>query len=281
MVRKTAFSQDQALELGAVAQRVGFRPLFLPKVLAQPPLDAVAAGDVPFSDIVAGADSDISPTSDDRPFFYQFERGIPADLRPLLWVLAGVVLAGGVLLAVGQRQLTPARLRLSPLYFAALGAGFMMVEVAVIQQSRLFLGHPALAVATVLAVLLVGGGLGSGLAGRIFPRHAGSLPPGPSALVALLVILWTLVWPPLSHLALSAALPLRILLVAGSPAAPGIGHGHAFSFGSALRRPGRRWASRPGLGRQRGDDRGGIGRRHHPGHAGRVPLGAAGRRLPL
>jgi len=42
-----------------------------------------------------------------------------------------------------------------------LGAGFILVEVALMQRFTVFLGNPVLAVATVLAALLVSSGLGS------------------------------------------------------------------------------------------------------------------------
>jgi hypothetical protein len=49
-------------------------------------------------------------------------------------------------------------------YFAALGAAFMLVEIALIQRFTIFLGEPAFAVATVLSILLVSSGLGSWMA---------------------------------------------------------------------------------------------------------------------
>ena len=44
LVGKRAFTEDDSLALGSIARQVGFTPLLLPHVLAQPPLDAVAAG---------------------------------------------------------------------------------------------------------------------------------------------------------------------------------------------------------------------------------------------
>jgi hypothetical protein len=235
LVRKEPFSPDEARELGVVARQVGFAPLFLPGVLAQPPLDAVEGGQMTFSDIVERAGSDISPTSDDRPFFYQFERGIPSSLQPLLAVLAAVVLLGGAGIAVAQRRLQPIALRWAPLYFAALGAGFMLVEIAIIQQVRLFLGHPTLALTTVLAVLLVAGGLGSGLAGRLFrgPGGAGgvALPAWPALAVALLVLAWIVAWPWLNRTFLTASPPVRVLVVVVCLAPLGLVMGMPFPLG--------------------------------------------------
>ncbi len=51
-------------------------------------------------------------------------------------------------------------------YFAALGAGFMFVEIALMQKFVLFLGHPIYAVTVVLTSLLAFAGVGSLVAGR-------------------------------------------------------------------------------------------------------------------
>ncbi len=68
------------------------------------------------------------------------------------------------------------------LYFGALGLGFLLVEIPLIQRFILFLGYPTLALAAVLAGLLFWSGLGSLLAPRLAWR---------TALVALLLILAT------------------------------------------------------------------------------------------
>jgi hypothetical protein len=191
MIGRQPFSRDDSLVYGAVARQVGFTPLYLPHVLARPPLDRVEAGTLTFANIIADAETDISPPTDDRPFFYQFERGIPADLRPLLIALSGLVVAGGGILIFRQRTIPSADVRWSPIYFASLGAGFMLVEITIIQQSRLFIGHPTLALTTVLAVLLIGGGIGSWLAGWLKVQS----PRWPLLGVLFTVALWMLLWP--------------------------------------------------------------------------------------
>jgi hypothetical protein len=216
LVRNAPFSRDDALSIGAVALDVGFTPLFLPGVLAQPPLDAVVAGEQSFGDIVANATTDIAPTTDDQPFFYQFERGVPEALRPLLWILAGVVAAGGLVLLWAQRNVRPLTARWSPLYFAGLGVGFITIEVALIQQTRLFLGHPTLAITAVLATLFVGGGIGSGLAGRLTGSAEDHLLAWPSFLVVLLTLLWIGLWPRLNEQFLATEQTLRLTVVIAS-----------------------------------------------------------------
>lgn len=236
IVRNTPFTAEDSLALGSVARRIGFVPLFLPQVLAQPPLDAVEAGDVTYDDIIADADSDIAPTTDDRPFFYQFERGVPANLRPLLIALALLIVAGAVLIIPLQRKATTLFARWSPLYFAALGLGFMALEVGIIQQTRLFLGHPTLTVTTILATLLVVGGLGSGAAGRLLPP-SGRLPAWPALAVAGLAVAWTVLWPFLSQRFLAAERTLRVAVVIASVAPLAFFMGMPFPLG--LRHVGR------------------------------------------
>lgn len=166
LIQDRPFNREEGLALAGVAAQVDFVPLFVPHVAGDPTLTALLAGEASLAALIAASPSDISATTDDRPFFYQFERGVPAALRPLLAGLGAVLLLGLVGLGLSQRRVAAPVPRYAPLYFAALGLGFITLELAFIQQTRLFLGHPTLAVTTVLAVLLIGGGLGSGWLAR-------------------------------------------------------------------------------------------------------------------
>jgi hypothetical protein len=216
LVGKSAFTQQESLAIGQIAQQVDFTPLLLPGLVAPAPLDGVASGTVTFDEIVEPMPEDFSPTTDDRPFFYQFERGVPRSLQPLLWGTVGVLAVGSVLLTVRPWGMAAGRWRWSPLYFAALGLGFIMIEIGVIQQTRLFLGHPTLAITTALAALLVGGGIGSGLAGQFWPGNDRTLPAWPALGVILMLGLWALVWPLLSEGLTAAGPALRVLATAAS-----------------------------------------------------------------
>ena len=52
-------------------------------------------------------------------------------------------------------------------YFAALGFGFILIEIAMLQRFTLFLGQPVYTLAAILASLLVFTGIGSALAERL------------------------------------------------------------------------------------------------------------------
>lgn len=210
MIGKQPFTREDSAVYAAIARQVGFQPLYLPEVYAQPPLDAVEAGSQTFDAIVAQSPSDITPSTDNRPFFFQFERGIPADFVPLIVLLTAVVVVGGIVLVFTQSRILSPAARWSPIYFAALGLGFMLVEITLIQQTRLFLGHPTIAVTTALAVLLFGGGVGSLLAGRLGITSARL----PLLGLILVLIVWLILWGSISNSLLGLPQLARIAVVA-------------------------------------------------------------------
>ena len=190
MVRKAPYSRDDVLSIAAVAGRVGFRPLYLPGEWAEPPLADIENGTKSLADVVNEAENAIGPTQDDRPFFFQFERGLSANLNRLVMGALGLSLLALLL----PLALTPAGHRTdrfrNGLYFAGLGLGFMIIEIALMQQTQLVLGHPTLAISVVLATLLIGGGMGSALWGKRI-----SMPSIPLLGIVLGIGFWWLGWP--------------------------------------------------------------------------------------
>lgn len=179
---------------------------------------------------------DISPPSDDRPFFEHYFRwaqlpGVIARLgktwQPfggsgyllVLALLVAAVAAAAALTMLAQRaerNAWPQRQR-AVAYMALVGLAFMLVEMPLLQQFILYLEHPARAAALVLATLLLASGVGSLLAGRA-PLRLGLvllgllIPVGTAALPALVRL--TLVWPLLARagLCVLALAPLGLLM---------------------------------------------------------------------
>lgn len=138
---------------------------------------------------------DLSPPTDDRPFFFYNvpTRRLPEVLRHFralkddnqgLLTLLGLLVVSSVLAAVfvlfplavkrrfeGSAESAlagPRGARLRPLlFFACLGAGFVFVEVSLVQHFVMFLGHPVYALSTVLVALLMWAGIGSLMTGGI------------------------------------------------------------------------------------------------------------------
>jgi hypothetical protein len=182
---------------------------------------------------------DVRPVSDDRPFFFHFFRWrqvpqILADLgrtwQPfggggylvLLAMLAIVTLlsAGLILLplrylARNQPSATPTVPRPAPprgpvfLYFLAIGAGYLFIEIPLLQQAILVLGHPTYALAAVLAGLLVASGAGSLASPRVGRRL-----PAVVAAVAVAAAAAALFLPGAFQACLGFALPVRLAVIA-------------------------------------------------------------------
>lgn len=126
---------------------------------------------------------DITPATDERPYFFDFFKWwtLPELMAIRRAGGAGLLELGSVILVATLIQATALSVMLimAPLwarrrdlaqssqtwriaaYFLALGLGFLFVEIAFIQKFILFLGHPLYAVAVVLTGFLLFAGVGS------------------------------------------------------------------------------------------------------------------------
>lgn len=151
---------------------------------------------------------DITPVTDDRPFFfytvqprdvaqYLLSNGRAADakvnkaVQTLFYALAVSIVAVAVILllpplVLGTKLPREKSVQSFLLYFLAIGAGYILVEVALIQKFVLFLGHPTYALTVVIFSMLVASGLGSFLSHKLVQERSGRL-------IAVLAIAATLV----------------------------------------------------------------------------------------
>ncbi len=184
---------------------LNLQPLYVP-LFYRGAFRSLATGNQTLADFLQGSDYNVGPTTDNRPFFFDLSFGLPeglaAALRYAIMLTLGV-LALALLLRFRRRAGAPvSEVRTSPvagslltLYMALLGIGFMCVEIPLIQRFISILGEPTLAVSVVLGSLLVAGGVGSLVAGRL-PSRRVSLTVIPLA-VAVLAVLAQLVLPTL------------------------------------------------------------------------------------
>ena len=205
---------------------------------------------------------DVSPVGDDRPFFFytvqprdlwNFVRNAnqqSADYKinravPLLFGLMGlsIVVTGLILvlprLVLGSRLPKQKNVVKFLWYFLCLGAGYILVQVALIQKFVLLLGHPTYALTVIVFSMLVASGAGSYLSGRVVADDDTRLMYILTA-VALLVGILAFVSTPLVTAAAGWPLPAKLILttLAVAPAALLMG----MPFPSGLRRLERRHA---------------------------------------
>ncbi len=255
LLKKSPFTDEEVERAEAFARRLGLELLYTPRT--RPPSDLTRLVTTPSpSAFWRDFPSDVSPTTDDSPFFFQTARlGSLVSKRwargewrrtnlgtlvlfGLVGITALLVLAfvlGPLVLVRRRLQGTARRARLPfLLYFACLGAGFIVVEVVLIQRCVLFLGHPAYALTVVLFALLLFSGLGSLLSGRFedaaLVRHLRWAILAVVALVALAVLLLAPLFYALVHL----AAPWRVLVTVATLAPLGLAMGMPMPTGIRL-----------------------------------------------
>ena len=155
--------------------------------LADPMIVPGQRAPAPYADLLAGrktlaAYEDesprlVGPVHDDSPFYFAIERpwGMPPTIARGLfnWLLAPSVLMLALFAGLGKPRRTPAGpYAASIVYFCCLGVGFISVELALLQNLTLLLGHPIFTLSILLFTLLAAGGLGSALSRRVPPRAA-------------------------------------------------------------------------------------------------------------
>ncbi|MGK4004367.1 hypothetical protein WMF31_17160 [Sorangium sp. So ce1036] len=197
---------------------------------------------------------DLTPPTDDRPFFsysvparrlpavlgdLEALRAEHAGLSALLALLAGGsgLLALGVLLPLlagrlGPRAAAPAPRARALLFFAAIGAGFALVGLALVRHALVLLDLPAHELPAVLVVLLVSVGGGGLLTARVAPPAAAGAAATLAALLVAAAALaavglvpltqWSLGLAPFLRAALAVVVLAPVGLLAGSLAPLGV-----------------------------------------------------------
>jgi hypothetical protein len=121
---------------------------------------------------------------------YKINRAVPL-LFELLAVslLATLIILGLPPLVLGARLPHEKPVLRFLLYFLAIGAGYILVEVALIQKFVLFLGHPTYALTVVIFSMLVSSGLGSYCSRRLLGTSDSRLRIALVAAAALLALM--------------------------------------------------------------------------------------------
>ncbi len=250
LVSVIPFSQEDVARMRSICQVLGFRLAVAPGLRGSaPPLLWAAATGEGLAEIARQWPYRLDAPTDNRPFFFNLlslsrlaaaatapHRDVQFEvLKSLLGLLATV--AGLSLLCIAA-PLVFAGAGLRPrrehgtlvVFFAAIGLGFMFVELALLQRLSLFLGHPSYGIGVVLFGLLLSGGSGSYLAGqwprlKSFPGYVllGSL--------SILIALEALALSTVIAFAQPASTPVRVALSLLLLAPPGVLMGMAFPLG--------------------------------------------------
>jgi hypothetical protein len=253
LVSKDPFSYRDLQIMDAIVRKMKFEAILTPWSSRDPVFPKLAAGGDSAS-IGAGLHLKLVPPTDDSPFFFHtlwlrdafrretWEPGEPGSSHGsseaiyILGVLLIVVLVltfACIILPLLLTAAAPTASGATPflLFFACIGFGFMLVEVAQMQRLTIFLGHPTYSLSVVLFALLLSSGLGSYLTRRVDPTRLGT-----AALLRVGLLLGVLglagiVTMPAIHASQQLTTPLRILTAAGQLFPLGLFMGMAFPWG--------------------------------------------------
>lgn len=233
------FSNEEVKAFEAVARERNYRILLSPS----------ESWDITTSQIAGGQDKDyfrhlpmdVSPPTDDRPFFFYMERFIDLFFSPhdelsetytanyknnmavrtlfgimSLTFLAALWFVGKPLLEMYRQQVVAIHShKRFALYFAMIGLGYMLIEIATMQRLTILLGHPSYGLVVVLFTMLLFSGLGSyALQLRSFARLDDWIPLFLTLLLLLTLQLTPVATEYIKHMTLSWRIAGSVLLLA-------------------------------------------------------------------
>lgn len=235
VLKKTPFLEKDIVQRFKASFRFGFDPRssYFPYIkqwgILNPALISLETGRNNFRELEKEAEKlghDIRPVSDNNPFFYKFEKGIPKSVsRVLVFAILATVFVMTVPLLVypkkGDRKRSDSRTRWvkgkkSPipyaLVFLMLGMGFMMAEISLIQRFVLFLGRPVLSLAVLLFTLLGGAGMGSLASSYISPEKAAKGGAAAALVTAVMLLIYAGVLPIIFYHFLGPSVAYRVVI---------------------------------------------------------------------
>jgi hypothetical protein len=264
LVAKRPFNSADVAMAHEVSEHLGFGLAVSPDAPpADPMLRSIVAArtTAELKAAVADAPLNYDPPTDDSPYFFNMLRlghltevlhappgaargNLTATLTliALVLCLAVVCFATIVLPLALQRRavdstVTRGRLWPGALFFSLIGAGFMLLEIGLLQRLSTFLGHPTYALGILLFTLIASTGCGSLLSERLpllSRRFALSLPIG---MAIAIIAAWQIV-PGVMARMVAASLPSRAIASVGLLFPLGLLLGLFFPCGMRLARRG-------------------------------------------
>lgn len=233
LFKKSEFTDEEVKKIEALAAENKFQLLYTPLTQPDNVFTKMIKAPNP-ADVWNNFETNVNPTYDNNPFFFNSIR-----MSNLQGALTGVgewqktnlgtfvlfalfaittvlvlLFIIGPLIFVRSRAITGEKAgRMSYLfYFACLGAGFIIVEVAMIQKFILFLGHPVYALAVILFSLLTFSALGSYLSGRFDETRIKQTLAKLIGALVLTVFVYILLLPPIFYGLVWLPHPARIII---------------------------------------------------------------------
>jgi hypothetical protein len=183
---KSPFTDEEIRFLSQSFSQYDYKPILVPGQIMREPYSGLLNGEVNLNQFYDMFETKVYPVTDDNPYFLSFEKPLPAAVEVLLYASVGIV---AIFLLVpfvwmkrraqgeGEVSKKKSEIGISTVipYFAALGVGFILIELALLQKLILLMGNPTMTFALLLFTLLISSGSGSLLSSRIAKNNMRNL----------------------------------------------------------------------------------------------------------
>jgi hypothetical protein len=171
---KLPFTDEEIKFYSESFSQYDYKPILLPGQIMREPYPALLNGKIQLEQFYDLFKTKVYPVTDDNPYFLSFEKPLPYAVEALLYASIGIVAIFLLIPLTWMRRAVvvvteKSELRIATVipYFAALGTGFILIELALLQKLILLLGNPTMTFAILLFTLLISSGSGSLLSSRI------------------------------------------------------------------------------------------------------------------
>jgi spermidine synthase len=211
LVKREPFSDAEIAQLSELTERLRFIPLALP---GHGPPNSIRSliRATETKGFYAKYPYDIRPSTDDWPFFFNtmkfssylslWKDPLPGQQASRLTAWLFVVILGLVvgLMALPMvlfhaQEARALRVAYKASYFAAIGLGFILVEISLIELLTFYLGHPIYSLVIVISSLLMCAGLGARVTHWLEHSQVNRIGRGLLGLLILLLVLYAF-WAP-------------------------------------------------------------------------------------
>ncbi len=205
---KSPFTDEEIRFLSQAFTQYDYKPILVPGQIMREPYSDLLSGEVSLNEFYDMFETKVYPVTDDNPYFLSFEKPLPQAVEVLLYASIGIV---AIFLLVpfvwmrqrrGEKEVDTKKREIGIAtvipYFAALGMGFILIELALLQKLILLMGNPTMTFALLLFTLLISSGAGSLLSSRIAKNNMKNLVFVIGGIAAL-GILYVLFLPPIIY----------------------------------------------------------------------------------
>lgn len=164
ILSKTPFTESEISFLYDPITKYGYKPMLVPGKVMLDQYKPLLEGSVSLEEFSNNYWTKVYPVSDDSPFFLSFEKPIPKILEVLVYISVAIVVAFLTIPFVWLRKIKKThelKTAHAATYFAALGTGFILIELTLLQKLILLLGNPTMTFAILLFTVLLSSGFGS------------------------------------------------------------------------------------------------------------------------